>query len=453
MRIVIVGCGKVGSTIAKSLAVENHDIVVIDKDSEKVNKLLSEVDCMGIVGNGVIQQVLLEAGVDKADYLIACTSSDEINILSCLMARRNSKCKTISRMRNPEYANQIEYIMNELNISLTINPDLATAHEIARNIRFSNSLSTESFFKGRLNLHKISIPDDSKVIGMKLAEITKNYKLSGLICMIERGDDVFIPTGSSIIKKGDNVFIIARSHDAFKYFDTIGYKYKPIKSYMIIGGSRIARYLFDILNRDNNASVIKLIEKDHNKCVEIADKNPNVSVVCADATDKETLIREGMNDTDAFIALTGIDEENILLSLFANVNQKTKVITKVNHLNFIDSLKEIKLGSVINPEKIAADIIIRYIRGNMNAGDSNIETLHRLCNDRVEALGFKIRSESDITNKRIMDIKLKNNVLIAGIFRKNQVIIPNGQDVINVGDSVVIITKDNKFNDILDILA
>ena len=304
------------------------------------------------------------------------------------MARRNSNCKTVARMRNPEYANQIEYIMNELDISLTINPDLATAHEIARNVRFSNSIYTESFFKGRLNLHNVIIPDDSKIIGKKLSEITKLYNLSGLICMIEREGDIFVPTGSSVVKKGDKVFIVARSYDAFKYFDAIGYKYKPIKSYMIIGGSRIARYLFDILDKDNNASVIKLIEKDHDKCVEIADKNPKISVVCADATDKQTLIREGMNDTDAFIALTGIDEENILLSLLANTNKSTKVITKVNHLNFIDSLNEIKLGSVVNPEKIAADIIIQYIRANMNAGDSNIETLHRLCNDRVEVLGF-----------------------------------------------------------------
>lgn len=452
MKIIIVGCGKVGYTLAKNLAEEKHDITIVDKERSRIDAIQSSIDCMCVVGNGAIQSVLLEAEVNIADYVIAVTNSDEINILTCLIARKNSKCKTIARIRNHEYANQIEYIMKELDISMTINPELATAREISRITKYSKSISSDSFFKGRLNLLKINIPDKSGLIGMKLFMVPQKLNVNILICIIERGDEIIIPTGSSIIEKGDKIFFVADHLNVLKFFEKIGYDYKPLNSFMIIGAGRISNYLIDILTKTNPYCKIKVIDKDKDACEALATNFPNVSVVHADGTDKDILKQEGMYDVDSFITLTGIDEENIILSLFAHVNENTKVITKINHLDFVESLKDIHLDSVVNPERIAANIIVQYVRASNKASDSNIETLYKLCNDRVEGLGFKIKTDSDLTNVPLKDLRLKKNVLIAGIYRKGSVIRPNGNDVMKVGDSVVIITKDNKFNDIVDIL-
>lgn len=452
MKVVIVGAGKVGSTLAKSLTKEKHDVVVIDKDQDIISKVTSMVDCMGVVGNGAIQSVLLEAELDTADFLIACTNSDEINILTCLIARKTSKCRTIARIRNPEYAKQINYIMNELDISTTINPELATASEISRIIRYSSSISSDSFFKGHLSLLKVEVPDNSKLIGLKLHEIPTKFNCNILVCVIERGDETFVPSGTTVIKEGDKISFAADHKNAIAFFNAMGYPYKQLNSFMIIGGSRISRYLIDNLKHNNPSCKIKVIDIDKKICEELAEIYPDISVVCADATDKNMLIKEGMNDVDAFITLTGIDEENIILSLFARQNEKTKVITKINHLNFVDSLKEIEVGSVVNPERIASNLIVSYVRAANNAKGSNIESLYRLSNEKIEALGFKVRKDSVITNTQFKNLHLKPNVLIAGIYRDSTVIIPKGNDMLKVGDSVVIISSGHAFKDITDIL-
>lgn len=451
MRVVIVGCGKVGSTIAQSLVNEKHDVILVDRTEEIVSNVTSKIDCMAVVGNGAIQSVLLEAQVDKADYLIACTNSDEINILTCLIARKSSKCRTIARIRNPEYAKQIEYIMKELDISMTINPELATAREIARILRYPKSISSHSFFRGRLNSLMIDIPEKSSIIGKTLFDINRTYNCNVLICVIERKDEIIIPNGDSVIKENDKILFLAEHQNVVKFFKAIGYDYKTLNSYIIVGAGKITHYLVDILNKSNMNFNIKVIEKDRASCEEIASKFPNISVVKADASDKGVLKQEGVYDADAFITLTGIDEENIILALLADRN-RTKTVSKVNHLNLIDSIKEIQIGSVVNPERIAADNILTYLRAVINSGNSNIETLYRLFNDRVEALGFKIKDKSIVTDVKIKDLKLKPNVLIAGIYRQGNVIRPNGNDEIKIGDGVAIITKDNLLNDITDIV-
>lgn len=451
MKIIIVGCGKVGFTLAKNLANEKHDVILIDKSQEVINTITSSVDCMCVVGNGAIQSVLLEAEVDTADYLIACTNSDEINILTCLIARKNSKCKTIARIRDPEYSKQIEYIMKELDITLTINPELTAAREIARILRYPNSISSDAFFRGRLNSLLIEVPKDSKIVGMRLIDINKNLKCNVLICVIERGEEIIIPNGNSVINAGDKLLFVAEHINVVDFFSKIGYAYKQLNSYIIIGASRIAYYLIDIIHRSKIKKDIKLIDIDRKKCEDIAMKYPDISVVCADATEKNILEQEGIDDADAIITLTGIDEQNIILSLYANSKNK-KAIAKVNHLNFVETLKDIQVGSVVNPERIAANIMLSYVRASINSKDSNIETLYRLFNERVEALGFKIKDKSVVTDIKLKDLNLKKNVIIAGIFRKGNLIRPNGMDEIKVGDSVVVITKDNIFNDIVDII-
>lgn len=451
MKIIVVGCGKVGATIAHDLAKETHDIILVDKSQEVVNSVASSIDCMCVVGNGAIQSVLLEAEVDTADYLIACTNSDEINILTCLIARKSSKCRTIARIRNPEYAKQIEYIMKEMDITMTINPEYATAREITRILRYPKSLSSDTFFKGRYNSLMIRIPDDSPVIGTRLMDLNKKLKCNILVCVIERGEEVIIPNGNSTIEKGDKILFAADHQNVVNFFKVIGYEYKQAHSYIIVGAGRITHYLIDILLKNNTNISIKVIEKDAKSCEEIAAKYPSISVVKADATENDVLAQEGMHDADAFITLTGIDEQNIILALLAN-SDKTKAIAKVNHLNFADSVKNIPLGSVVNPERIAANIILSYVRAAINSRNSNIETLYRLFNDRVEALGFKIKGKSNVTNIKLKDLNLKKNVIIAGIFRNGNIIRPNGYDEFNVGDSVVVITMDNTFNDITDIV-
>ena len=453
MKIIIVGCGKVGYTLAKTLAEEKHNIIVVDKEQARVDLIQNSVDCMGVVGNGAIQSVLLEAEVNTADYVIAVTNSDEINILTCMIARKTSKCKTIARIRNHEYAKQIEYIMRELDISMTINPELATACEITRIVRYSNSISSDSFFKGRLNLLKVKVPDDSKIIGIPLYKVASDFDCDVLICVIERGDDIIIPVGTSTIEKGDKIFFVADHNNVIKFFQKIGYDYKPLNSFMIIGAGRISHYLIDILTKNKSKCNIKVLEKDRETCEKIATDFPNIAVINADGTDKNILIQEGINDVDGFITLTGVDEENIILSLYANTIDKVKVITKINHLNFIDTLKDIKLDSIVNPDRIAANMIVSYVRASSNTADSNIETFYSLCNDRVEGVGFNVKNKSKVTNIPLRNLKIKNNVIIAGIYRKGNVIRPKGNDIIDVGDSVVVITKDNKLNDLVDILV
>ena len=451
MKIIIVGCGKVGYTLASSLTEEKHDVILVDKSQDVLNNIMSTIDCMCVVGNGAIQSVLKEAQIESADYLIACTSSDEINILTCLIARKSSTCRTIARIRDPEYAQQMDHILKDLDITMNINPEQATAREIARIIRYPKSISSDSFFKGRLNSLMIEIPDNSSIAGMKLADINKVKNCNILICAIEKKEDVIIPNGNTIIECKDKILFVADHQNVINFFRVIGYDYRQLNSFMIIGAGRITHYLIDILQNNNSNCQIKVIEKNIESCEILASKYPNISVVKGDATERNFLQQEGVNDVDAFITLTGIDEENIILALLAN-NNKTKSIAKVNHLNFVDAIKDIQIGSVVNPERIAANSILSYVRATINSSSSDIDTLYRLFNDRIEALGFKIKVNSNVTNIKLKDLKLKKNVMIAGIYRNGNVIRPNGNDELLVGDNVVVITKDNKFNNITDIL-
>lgn len=451
MKIIIVGCGKVGLTLAHNLTNEKHDIILVDKSQLVLDNAMLSIDCMSVIGNGAIQSVLIEAQVETADYLIACTSSDEINILTCLMARKSSKCRTIVRIRNPEYAKQLEYIMSELDITMTINPELATAREILRIIKYPKSITSSSFFKGRLNSLLIEIPENSKIVGVKLSDANKYLKCNVLICVIERNGEIIIPNGNSIIEKNDKILFVADNKNVLSFFSEIGYDYKQLSSFMIIGAGRITHYLVNLLLKNIPNCSIKVVEKDLSSCEDLASKFPDISVVHADATEKNVLIKEGMNDVGAFITLTGLDEENIILALLAN-NTKTKSIAKVNHLNFADAVKDMPIGSIVNPERIAANIILSYVRAAADSRDSDIDTLYRLFDERIEAMGFRIKTESIVTNIKIKDLKLKKNVVIAGIYRNGNVIMPNGFDELIVGDSVVIITKDNKFKNITEIV-
>ncbi len=452
MNIIVVGCGKVGSAIVEQLVKENHNIVVIDKDRAVLNKINENYDCLAIVGNGAVKSVLDDAGLNRADLLIACTSNDEINMLTCLIAHKNPKCKTISRIRNPEYTNEISYLRNELYLSYTINPELAAANEMVRLMRYSSTISSESFFKGQVNLLKIVVSNNSPLIGISLYEMSQKLNCNLIVCIIERGEDIIIPRGSDIIMAGDKISFVADHKGAIRFFKEAGVDYFQIKSVLIVGGGKVTYYLINNIKNQLDKVDIKVFDKDKSICEDLAVKFPGISVINGDGSDKRILLQEGIETVDAFLPLTGIDEENIVLALFAKKIGKGKLITKINRTNFIESLKELDIGSIINPENIVSSMILKQIRSLENTQGSNIERLYKLCDDKVEALEFFVSKDSQITNLKIKNLKIKKDILLACIYRNNKIIIPNGEQEIMKGDKVIVISKNQIVNDIVDIL-
>lgn len=451
MNIIIVGCGKVGTTLAKRLNEEKHDIVLIDKDGDKLRSITDRYDVMGLEGNGASVQTQKEAGVASADLLIATTNSDELNLLCCLIAKKAGDCHTIARIRDPEYYKEVRYIKEELNLSMVINPEQAAAAEIARLIKFPSAVSIDSFARGRLELMKISVPDDSALNGMKVFEMSQKLHCSVLLCVIERGNEVIIPYGNMELKAQDNISFIAEHNQAREFLAAVGLSMTTIKSLMLIGGSKISYYIAKRLE-DTNISV-KIIDWDFDRCQTLSDLLEKAIIINGDGSDQQLLAEEGIADMDAIGSMTGIDEENIVLSLYAASVSKAKIITKINRVDFQDVIRNMNLGSVINPKNITADLIVRYVRAMNNTVGSNVETLYKIAGDRAEALEFKVGKESSVIGKQLQDMKFIDQLLIAAITRNGKVIRPNGQSMIEAGDTVIVVTTENGLNDLEDILA
>lgn len=449
MNIIIVGIGKIGFNLARNLSQEGHSITAIDIDKNVVNQVVDEIDCLGIVGNAVVKSVLVDANIENADILIACTASDEINMLTCLLANKFKKLKTIARIRDPEYTTEINYLKEQLKLSYTINPELAASNEINRVMRYSSAISSESFIRNKVNLLKVQVEEGSPLCGVKLYDIQYKFDCKLVLCIIERNDDIIIPSGNDEIQVNDKISFVADHDNAIDFFKHAGFDYSPIKSVMIIGGGKISYYLIKILQ--NNCS-IKIIDSDKKVCEELLETFPGISVVHADGSDKRILLQEGIENVDAFLSLTGIDEENIILSLFAKKMGDNKIFTKINRTNFSEVMKELDMGTIINPEIICSNIITKQVRSYESTKGSNIEKFYKLCDDKVEALEFYISEESNVTNIKLKDLKFKKDTLIACISRNNKIIIPNGNDELIKNDSVVVITKNDMLNDITKII-
>ena len=449
MNIIIVGVGKIGFNLARNLSQEGHSITAIDIDKNVVNQVVDEIDCLGIVGNAVVKSVLVDANIENADILIACTASDEINMLTCLLANKFKKLKTIARIRDPEYTTEINYLKEQLKLSYTINPELAASNEINRVMRYSSAISSESFIRNKVNLLKVQVEEGSPLCGIKLYDIQYKFDCKLVLCIIERNDDIIIPSGNDEIQVNDKISFVADHDNAIDFFKHAGFDYSPIKSVMIIGGGKISYYLIKILQ--NNCS-IKIIDSDKRVCEELLETFPGISVVHADGSDKRILLQEGIENVDAFLSLTGIDEENIILSLFAKKMGDNKIFTKINRTNFSEVMKELDMGTIINPEIICSNIITKQVRSYESTKGSNIEKFYKLCDDKVEALEFFISEESNVTNIKLKDLKFKKDTLIACISRNNKIIIPNGNDELIKNDSVVVITKNDMLNDITKII-
>ncbi len=451
MKIIVVGCGKVGATITEQLSMEGHDISVIDVNSRVVEQVANSVDVLGIVGNGASHIVQKQAGVDDADLLIAATDSDELNLLCCLIAKKAGGCNTIARVRNPVYNAEIGFIREELGLSLTVNPEYAAAAEAARVLKFPSAIKIDIFARGKVEMLKIVIPKDSVLDGCKLMDIQKKTRAEVLVCAVERGNDVWIPDGSFKLQEGDTISIVASQSNTKEFVERIGLKSKRVSNTMIVGGGKVAYYLAQQLI--NSGIRVKIIEKDRARCEELCDLLPKAVIINADASNQDFLLEEGIANCESFVTLTGMDEENLFLSLFAQHCSKAKVITKVNRIAFDDIIHEMNLGTIIHPKYITAEYILRYVRAMQNSIGSNVETLYNIIENKVEALEFLIQDDAPVVGIPLSKLRTKKNVLIACIYRKGEVIIPNGNTEIKVGDRVIIVTSEMGFGDIRDIMA
>ncbi|MCR5846628.1 MAG: Trk system potassium transporter TrkA [Lachnospiraceae bacterium] len=451
MKIIIVGCGKIGLSIIKQLVIEKHDITVIDKNQDVITDITNNYDVMGIIGNGASYSVQKDADVEKTDLLIAVTGSDEINLLCCLFAKKAGNCNTIARVRDPLYSKEIQYIKDELGLSMIINPEYAAAVEISRLLRFPSADKIDTFAKGRVELLNLVINEDSPFVDKTLIEVSKRVLSDILICTVERGDDIFIPNGAFILRAGDKITIVASAVNSREFFTKVGYDTHQVKDTMIIGGGRMTYYLAEILLKMGIR--VKIVEQDRDKCETLSETLPKATIINGDATNQEILIEEGINGCDSFVSLTGIDETNIFLSLFARTKTEGKVVTKIDRISFDDIINTFSLGSLIYPEKIAADYIVSYVRAMQNSIGSNVETLIKLNGGRVEALEFKILRGAPVIGIPLMELSLKRDILIGCINRRGTIIIPKGQSVIQEGDTVIVVTTKSGLSDIKDIIA
>ena len=450
MRIIIIGLGTIGKTILKNLSHKGHNITIIDEDKDKIENLIGKYDVSGVVGNGACIDIQREAGIKDADLAIALTNSDELNVFACLVAKKIGVKNTIARVRNPDYRKQIMEMKDELGISMIVNPEQDTATEIFNLINLPSIAQVEHFAKGRVLLVEIVVENGCALVGETLITLGKKLKTKVLICAVERGHTVTIPTGNFVIKEGDRIHLTSDAKSLRDFLAEVNLVRSPLKNIMIVGGSRIAYYLADELSKKKY--IIKLIESNREIAEELADELPRVTVIHGNGTQHDLLLEEGIEAMDAFVALTEIDEENMVVSMFANKMKVKKTITKIKSDDLYGMLDELGIKNNVSPKDIVANRIISYIRALANTRGSNVLTLYRLVNDQVEALEFYAKKPERIYDKPLKELKLKENCLVACIIRDNEVIIPNGNDCIKLGDNVIVVTTHKNFDDLTDIL-
>lgn len=449
MKIIIVGCGKVGETLTADLSREGHDVTVIDRSDEVVDIICDRYDVMGFAGNGASYETLMDADIEHADLMIAVTGTDEVNLLVCLIARKAGHCQTIARVRNPEYNQEAGFLRQELGLALVINQEYASAQEIARVLKFPTAIEINTFAKGKVDLLHFRVPQGSVLDGLDLNLLHDRLKSHVLVCTCERDGQMIIPQGSTVLRSGDVISIVAPTEEQASFFRKIGLQTHAVKNTMIIGGGETAYYLAKMLLRAGIQ--VKIVEKDLKRCEQLADMIPKATIIHGDGSDKDLLNEEGVGQTEGFVALTGIDEENVILSLFARSVGVRKIVTKVNRVAFEEVFDQMNLDTMISPKNITAEHILQYVRAMQNSYGSNIETLHRMMDDQAEALEFLIRDSFRYSGIPLKDLKLRPGVLVACISHEGKIILPRGDDVIRPGDTAVVITSLKGVKDISDI--
>lgn len=449
MKIVIIGLGTIGRTILKSLSGEDHTITVIDDDKDKIEALIESYDIFGVVGNGASMDIQDEAGVRESDLVIAMTGSDELNILACLVAKRLGAEKTIARVRNPDYRRQIAEMKDSLGISMIVNPERDTANEIFSIISLPSVAQIEHFAKGRVLLVEVLAEKGCSLIGETLISLGKKLTSKVLICAVQRGEEVIIPSGNFMIKEGDRIHVTSDAKKLGDFLSEANLVKSPFKNVMIVGGGRIGFYLADALSKRRYN--VKLIEEDRAAAEELAEFLPRVTVICGNGTQHDLLLEEGIEAMDVFVALTDIDEENMIVSMFANKMKVKKSITQIKSDDLFGMLSELGIQNNVSPKNIVAARITSYVRALANSRGSNVLTLYQLVNNQVEALEFSAKRLDSIYEQPLKDLQIKENCLIACIIRNTEVIIPDGNSRINVGDNVIVVTTHKNFDDLTDI--
>lgn len=451
MKIVIIGNGKVGLKLATQLSEEDYDVILIDQDEEKLKVASNSLDVFCIAGNGADVEVMKQADVANADLVIACTSEDELNMLCCLLAKYMGAENTIARVRNPVYYQQMQLLKEDLHLSMAVNPEKIVSNEIARVLLFPDTNKVEKFVKGKVELVQFQLKEKSMLDGVSLAELYQKFQIKILVCAVKRGNDVYIPGGDFVLRSGDKIYVTASHFELERFFNAIGKRTRRIKNVMICGGGRVSYYLAQQLIE--TGMNVKIIEQNFQKCEDLCEKLPEATIIHGDATDHELLIEEGIETADALVALTGMDEENIIMALYAKMKGVAKIVAKVNEDSRVQMVEGLGIESIVSAKSVTADMILSYVRARHNsAQNENVETIYKFVNGRVEAAEFLVKKESKYTNVPLKDLKIKKNNLIACIVRKGQIIIPGGNDHVEIGDSVIVVTVEHKLNALRDIL-
>ena len=449
MKIIIAGGGKVGSVLCSELATEDNDIIIIEKNEIRLEQLINKIDISGIVGNGASIDIQKEAGVENSDIFIAVTPQDEVNIMACILAQKLGAKYTIARVRNPEYSKHFDSFRESLGVNLMINPEMESARSIAKIIKFPDILSIQSFAKDQVELIELEVQKDSPLANMSLNDFRTRYG-EILVCTIRRKGETIIPSGQNTIRIGEHIYVLGSKATIRKFYKKTSRKTKDVQSVLIIGGGRLTYYLLDVLKDYHMA--IKVIEQHREIAEDLSASYPNVEIILGDGTDQDILIQEGIENYNAFVSLTGVDEENIIASLYALQQSVDKVVTKVNREILLGIFDSLGMESVITPKRVIANSILRFVRSLGNPSISDVEALYRLANNEAEAIQFKVKNGSKAVGIPLEKLATRDNLLVAYIIRNRKLIIPTGQDSIQPSDQVIIITKDKYFDDIDDIL-
>ncbi len=451
LRIIIVGCGKVGSTLVERLTEDNHDITVIDQNPSEVQLITDHYDVAGLVGNGASFAVQQAAGVEEADVLIAVTASDELNLVCCMVAKRAGHCDVIARVRTPEYVDDAEYLREQMGMAMIINPDRQAALAIARILFTPTALAVDSFAGGHADMISLKLPEGNQLVGKRIMDLEDELLNAVLICAVRRGDEVTIPDGSFVLETGDEIAFITQMRRARSFLNHMGFKTHMVRDAILLGGGRCACYLSQILVKAGVA--VTVVEKDPLTCAKLSVDVPQAVVINGDAGNVDQLNEVGITSAEAVVALTDTDEENILVSLYAKKVSSAKLVTRVNRITFSSVIRDLDLGSIVFPEYLTSEAIMTFVRNKAALMHNDIETLVRLFDGQVEAVEFYVGEDTGVTGKPLSELKLREQVLITCINRGGQVIIPRGNTEILPGDTVIVVSTDENLTELDDILA